>query len=104
MVEPAAGRARWRWAWRAAVVLVVAYAALVRLTILFDRYGPFDHPRWIVALERSTDAIRPALVPAWWAVPRLSGLDLRHLHARVAVGVARLQANRHRAQVELTTG
>ncbi|HUL74062.1 MAG TPA: glycosyltransferase family 39 protein [Vicinamibacterales bacterium] len=71
MVEPAAGSVRWRWAWRAAVAMVVLYAALLRLTILFDRYGPFDHPRWVVALERTTDVIRPALVPAWWAVPKV---------------------------------
>jgi 4-amino-4-deoxy-L-arabinose transferase-like glycosyltransferase len=71
MVEPATGSVRWQWAWRAAVVVVVAYAAILRLEILFDRYGPVDHPQWLVTLEHVTDAVRPALVPSSWQWPKV---------------------------------
>ncbi len=57
---------RRRWLWRLAVTIVVAYAAWLRLILLFDKYGPFDHPTWVVALEHVTEASRPWLAPATW--------------------------------------
>jgi 4-amino-4-deoxy-L-arabinose transferase-like glycosyltransferase len=57
---------RRRWLWRLAVTIVVAYAAWLRLILLFDKYGPFDHPGWVVALERATEAPRAWLAPATW--------------------------------------
>lgn len=47
------------------LALVLAYAALVRLDCLVRGYGPFDHPGWLVTLERSVGALN-ALVPAGW--------------------------------------
>jgi hypothetical protein len=55
-----------RWAWRVLVVLVVAYAAWLRFLLLFDKYGPFDHPGWLVTLEHVVEAPRPWLAPATW--------------------------------------
>jgi hypothetical protein len=47
------------------LTVVLAYAALVRLDRLVLAYGPFDHPGWLVTLERSVGAFRP-LTPAGW--------------------------------------
>src|SRR5215471_9447328 len=58
--------ARRRWAWRLAVALVVGYAAWLRLVILVERYGPFDHPHWLVTLSRVVEAPKPALAPDSW--------------------------------------
>ena len=58
--------ARRRWAWRLAVALVVGYATWLRLVILVERYGPFDHPRWLVTLSRVVEAPKPVLAPASW--------------------------------------
>jgi 4-amino-4-deoxy-L-arabinose transferase-like glycosyltransferase len=66
MPTPTSSDARRRWAWRAAIALVVVYAAWLRLGLLFDRYGPFDHPRWLAGLERAVDAPRAWLAPSWW--------------------------------------
>lgn len=65
-----------RWGWRVLVALVVAYAAWLRFLLLFDKYGPFDHPRWLVTLERVVDAPRPWLAPATW---RWSKVDQPYL-------------------------
>jgi 4-amino-4-deoxy-L-arabinose transferase-like glycosyltransferase len=58
--------ARRRWAWRLAVALVVGYAAWLRLVILVERYGPFDHPGWLVTLSRVVEAPKPVMAPASW--------------------------------------
>ena len=58
--------ARRRWAWRLAVAFVVGYAAWLRLVILVERYGPFDHPGWLVTLSRVVEAPKPLLAPASW--------------------------------------
>lgn len=58
--------ARRRWAWRLAVGLVVGYAAWLRLVILVERFGPFDHPGWLVALSRAVEAPKPLFAPASW--------------------------------------
>ncbi len=71
MLTPTSPDARRRWAWRVAVALVVVYAAWLRLGLLFDRYGPFDHPRWLAGLERAVDASRPWLMPDWWRSPKV---------------------------------
>ena len=56
--------------WKRALVpgllaLVLAYATLVRLDRLVLAYGPFDHPCWLVTLERSVTALRPLVPPGW---------------------------------------
>ena len=56
--------------WKRALVpgllaLVLAYAALVRLDRLMLAYGPFDHPGWLVTLERSVTTLRPLVPPGW---------------------------------------
>jgi hypothetical protein len=48
------------------VALVVGYAAWLRLVILVERFGPFDHPGWLVTLSRVVEAPKPALAPASW--------------------------------------
>jgi hypothetical protein len=65
---------RWRVASRrpATIVLcallsaVLAYAAFLRLDVLFARYGPLTHPGWAVALEGSVRAARAAVAPHGW--------------------------------------
>src|SRR6185295_15121403 len=63
---PLTPEARRRWAWRLAVALVVGYAAWLRLVILVERFGPFDHPGWLVTLSHVVEAPKPALAPASW--------------------------------------
>lgn len=48
------------------MALVVGYAAWLRLVILVERYGPFDHPGWLVTLSRVVEAPKPVLAPASW--------------------------------------
>jgi 4-amino-4-deoxy-L-arabinose transferase-like glycosyltransferase len=71
MPAPPSLDARRAWAWRAAIALVLVYAAWLRLGLLFDRYGPFDHPRWLTVLEHVVDAPRPWLAPSWWRSPKV---------------------------------
>ncbi len=74
---PRSGRAGWRQRlhWRAFLIpallaVVVFYGALLRIDRLFRAYGPFDHPGWLVSLERSAGTLRP-LVPASWDWPKI---------------------------------
>jgi hypothetical protein len=71
MQTPPSSAARLRWTWRLAVALVVAYAAWLRLVILFDKYGPFDHPQWLVTLEQTVAAPRPWLAPVTWRYDKI---------------------------------
>ena len=71
MAESARVQRHWRvFLIPALLVLVVSYGALLRLDRLFRAYGPFDHPGWLVSLERSVGAMRP-LVPASWDWPKI---------------------------------
>ena len=48
------------------MALVVGYAAWLRLVILVERFGPFDHPGWLVTLSHVVEAPKPMLAPASW--------------------------------------
>ena len=47
------------------LVLVVCYAALLRLDALFKSYGPYDQPRWLAALQPAVGAAASTLTPDW---------------------------------------
>lgn len=51
------------------LALILLYAAFLRLDGLFKSYGPFDHPRWLVGLQRAV-AAAPAAVPDGMTWPR----------------------------------
>ena len=57
---------RWRTlAVTTLLVLVVCYAALLRLDALFKSYGPYDQPRWLAALQPAVRAAASTLTPNW---------------------------------------
>ena len=57
---------RWRTlAVTALLVLVVCYAALLRLDALFKSYGPYDQPRWLAAMQPAVRAAASTLTPNW---------------------------------------
>ena len=49
-----------------ALAAVVAYGALLRVTVLSDMYGPFASPAWLSASERAVQSVRATFVPAAW--------------------------------------
>jgi len=57
---------QWRTlAVRTLLILVVCYAALLRLDALFKSYGPYDQPRWLAALQPAVGAAASTLTPDW---------------------------------------
>ena len=57
---------RWRTlAVTTLLVLVVCYAALLRLDALFKSYGPYDQPRWLAAMQPAVGAAASTLTPNW---------------------------------------
>jgi hypothetical protein len=55
---------RWRTlAMTALLVVVVYYAAPLRLDALFKSYGPYDQPRWLAALQPAVGDAASPLTP-----------------------------------------
>ena len=44
---------------------VLLYAGLLRFDALFKAYGPFEHPRWLAALQQPVRAAASSLTPDW---------------------------------------
>lgn len=44
---------------------ILLYAALLRLDALFKSYGPYDHPRWLAAMQPSVRSAASLLTPDW---------------------------------------
>ena len=45
---------------------VVTYGAFLRCDALFERFGPFARPGWVVSLQHGVHMIRAPLVPRHW--------------------------------------
>ena len=67
----------------ALLVLVVCYAALLRLDALFKAYGPYDQPRWLATLQPAVGAAASTITPNWsWhrdATPYAGGDPINYL-------------------------
>lgn len=50
----------------AALGVILLWGGLLRLDALFGKYGPFTHPRWVVALQHGVAAVRDTVVPDQW--------------------------------------
>ncbi len=68
---------------RTLLVLVVGYAALLRLDALFKSYGPYDQPRWLATLQPAVGAAASTITPNWaWrrdATPYEGGDPINYL-------------------------
>ena len=56
--------------WRAAIVhtllvCILLYAALLRLDALFKSYGPYEHPRWLAAMQPFVRSAAATITPDW---------------------------------------
>ena len=49
----------------ALLTCVLLYGALLRLDILFKTYGPYEHPRWLAAIQPGVRAAAGVLTPDW---------------------------------------
>ncbi|HKY22370.1 MAG TPA: glycosyltransferase family 39 protein [Vicinamibacterales bacterium] len=76
------------WHWRKLVAptllaCILLYAVLLRLDALFKSYGPYDHPRWLAAMQPSVRAAGARLTPDWqWrrvAEPYVGGDPINYL-------------------------
>ena len=54
---------RLRWLTTALAVLIVLYAAVLRVEALAVKYGPIEHPRWAAALTATVSAVGPHISP-----------------------------------------
>ncbi len=44
---------------------ILLYAALLRLDALFKSYGPYEHPRWLAAMQPAVAAAASTITPDW---------------------------------------
>ena len=47
------------------LVCILFYAALLRLDALFKSYGPYEHPRWLAAMQPFVRTTAAAITPNW---------------------------------------
>ena len=45
--------------------VILLYAGLLRFDALFKAYGPYEHPRWLAAMQQPVQSAAAALTPNW---------------------------------------
>ena len=49
----------------AILACILLYGSLLRLDALFKSYGPYEHPRWLAAMQPGVRAVASTLTPDW---------------------------------------
>jgi 4-amino-4-deoxy-L-arabinose transferase-like glycosyltransferase len=49
----------------AILAVILLYAGLLRIDALFRSYGPYQHPRWLAAMQPAVRTAAPLLTPNW---------------------------------------